>query len=99
MQFVAFTDLGSQETTIDELLSFFDYSDACVYGGREGYEDALYSGQYDIWEECGDTGSLYIVLVTTPADGSFHTLVAVQIVTDADLEALDHILNSFVVSR
>lgn len=98
MEFATFFDLGS-ETTVDELLTLFDFSDSCTYGGREDYADALYTGQYDVWEDCGDAGSLYIVLVTVPENRAFHTLVTVQIVSDADLEALDHILNSFIVSQ
>lgn len=98
MEFAAFFDLGS-DTTVDDLLTLFDFSDSCTYSGREDYADALYTGQYDVWEDCGDAGSLYIVLVTVPEDRSFHTLVTVQIVSDADLEALDHILNSFIVSQ
>jgi hypothetical protein len=37
-------------------------------------------------------------IVAGPEDRSFTVLVLVQMVTDADLEALDRILNSFVVS-
>ena len=83
--------------TEPELLDFFDYSDSCSYGGREAYEDALYSGVYDIWSDCGGTGSLYVVVSVTPESQAYIILVGVQVVTEADLAALDQILNTFVV--
>jgi serine protease Do len=94
-----FFGASSQLGVDDEqgLLDQFDYGDSCTYGGREAYVDALYTGYYDLWSDCGGTGSLYIVLSASPEDQSFIILVTVQVVTDADLDALDHILNSFVV--
>jgi hypothetical protein len=38
-----------------------------------------------------------IVVAAFPDDSSYGVLVAVQVVTDADLVALDEILNSFDV--
>lgn len=79
------------------LLDSYDYSNSCTYDGREAYSDALYSGYYDLWSDCGGTGSLYIVLSASPEARDFIILVSILVATDADLEALDHILNSFVV--
>lgn len=76
----------------------FDYSASCVYDGRYDYSDPVYAGLYDLWTDCGDEGSLFIVLAVLPEDLSYFVLVDVLIVTDADLDALDHILNSFIVS-
>ncbi|MCB9127873.1 MAG: trypsin-like peptidase domain-containing protein [Ardenticatenales bacterium] len=98
MEFVALTSLDS-EMSIDELLSFFDYADQCNNGGRYDYEDPLYTGQYDVWEACGGSDTILVVLATQPADGSFYSVVVVQAVTDADLEALDQILNTFIVAQ
>ncbi|MGH2545223.1 MAG: PDZ domain-containing protein, partial [Ardenticatenaceae bacterium] len=84
----------TEESLLDDLV----FSESCEYGGREPYEDPLYTGFYDTWTNCGGEGALFIVLSAVPADRSFITLVEVQIVSDADLDALDHILNSFVVS-
>lgn len=95
--FGASTDLA--DLTENELLDFFDYSGSCGYGGRERYEDPLYTGYYDLWEDCGNTGSIYIVLSAVPDNRAFIMLVAVQVVSDADLDALDQILNTFVVTE
>lgn len=87
---------ATPDTLLD--LDSFDFSGSCVYGGRAEYSDPVYAGKYDIWTDCGDTGSLYVVLVVMPQDLSYVVMVNVLAVTDADLDALDHILNSFIVS-
>jgi len=98
VEFAALTEMGS-DVTVPSVLDLFDFSDDCTYAGREDYADALYTGQYDVWQDCGGSNAAYIIVATQPDDGSFLTVVAVQVVTDADLEALDRILDSFVVYR
>ncbi len=78
------------------LLDESDYSGACTYAGRFDYSDSLYTGMYDLWTECGDNDSVYMVLYAMPEDSSFVTLVAVQAVTAEDLEALNQILATFL---
>lgn len=83
----------------EELLDFFDYSESCTYGGREPYEDPLYAGIYDLWSGCGGTDTLFVVVAATPESRAYIILVAVQVVTEADLAALDQILNTFIVNE
>ena len=87
-------------TLYDEasLLDVLQRSYDCVYDGRYEYDDGLYSGLYDLYVDCGDVGSVIIELVATPADRSFIIFVQVQAVTDADLDALDRILDTFFVA-
>jgi serine protease Do len=74
-----------------------DYSDSCVYEGRFEYEDPAYSGLYDYYSNCGSAGSNVINVVAFPPDYAYLVWVQTQVVDDADLEALDRILNSFYV--
>jgi len=76
-----------------------DLPDYCVFEGRYDYEDNLYRGAYDIYESCGGRDTSYIVLTATPIDdtGAFLIELEVQVVSDADLEALEKILASFNV--
>lgn len=97
MFFGASIDLASYSE--GELLDIFDYSESCSYGGREPYEDPLYAGEYDLWNGCGGTDTLFVVVAATPESRSYIILVAVQVVTEADLAALDQILNTFVVNE
>lgn len=80
-------------------LDSFDYSASCVYDGRYEYSDPVYAGKYDLWTDCDGSGSIYVVLAVLPEDLSYFVLVDVLAVTEADVDALDHILNSFIVSE
>ncbi|KAA3660844.1 MAG: peptidase S1, partial [Chloroflexi bacterium] len=80
-----------------QLIDQLDFSNDCQYGGREADADQLYSGQYDIWSNCGETGSTYVVLTAVPDDAAFVIHIEAQLVSDADSAAFDEILNSFIV--
>jgi serine protease Do len=70
----------------------------CTLEGRDAYEDPLYTGQYDFYTNCGgEGGSTFVVLAAEPADGSFIMLLQIILVSDADVDALDQVLNTFVV--
>lgn len=82
--------------TVDELLDYYSFPDSCVDGGREPYDDGLYNGSWEIWDSCGGTDTSFVNIVAQPSDGSFMMLVQVQVVTDADLDALDQALATFI---
>ncbi len=82
---------------MSELVDFFDFSDACVLDGRYDYEDAIYTGAYDLYVDCDGIGTVIIVLAAEPADGSHAVLILGQAVTEADLEAMDKVLDTFNV--
>ena len=72
----------------------------CDLDGRYEYEDVLYRGRYDLFTNCGGSeGPLFMVLTAVPVDDPTEYLILfeVQIVDDADLEAVDRILESFEV--
>ena len=73
------------------------YEDNCDLEGRYDYEDEAYEGKYDMWKCGGD--SLVIVLSARPIANpmDFLTLVQVQVVSDADIDALDKIMATFDV--
>jgi serine protease Do len=75
------------------------FSDDCKLDSRYDYEDALYRGKYDVFENCGDSGNVYIVLTAVPIDDpeAFLILVEIQITNEADFEALENILATFQV--
>jgi len=71
----------------------------CSLDGRYDYEDSAFLGAYDVFTNCGSSGSTIIVLSTRPISNqsSFLATVMVQILSDADLDALDEILRTFDV--
>lgn len=88
------------DVTVDDLLDGFDYSADCTYEGRSVYDDGTYSGQYDFWYGCGSgqEGAMILVLGVQPADSSYLALVLIQMLSQADLDAADQILASFIVN-
>jgi len=85
------------DITMGELVDFFDFSADCTYDGRSDYVDPVYTGVYDQYSNCAGEGSVIIVLAAEPAAQNYSVIVLVQAVTEADLDALDHILNTFNV--
>ncbi len=71
----------------------------CSLDGRYDYEDSAFLGAYDVFTSCGTGRSTIIVLSARPINNqtSFLATVMVQILTDADLGALDEILRTFDV--
>jgi len=84
-------------TDMNELADTFDFSDDCQYDGRSDYEDPVYTGVFDLYLECQGTGDALIVLAAEPEDGSYAVIILGQAVTSADLDALDHVLDTFNV--
>jgi serine protease Do len=93
--FGASRQLVTQVST-DELLDMFSWEGACDGPDRDDYDDGLYTGRWDVWENCGGTDTLFVNVAAMPDDQSFMMLVQVQVVNDADLEALDRALSTFI---
>jgi serine protease Do len=85
------------ELDVPGILDLSDFSDVCTLDTRYDYEDPLYTGAYDVYHECGGEGSTFIQLAAEPADGSYILFLQMVLVGDADLEAIDQILNTFQV--
>ena len=66
--------------------------------GVSDYDDGVFAGQYQYWSGCGSSGADYIVLVAVPTDGSYTAVIAAQLLSDADWEALDHAFGTFNVA-
>lgn len=83
---------------IDVTLDEYSFSESCTFEGRSPYSDPLYTGSLDTWTNCGGTGTLMIVVAVSPPDGASLIRVLIQVVSERDLEAADHIFNTFVAS-
>lgn len=80
----------------NSFLDQFDLSDSCTYDGRSDYSDELYTGAYDSYSNCDGTGNSFLVLVVEPEAQNVLIILQVQMVTAADQEALQRILESFI---
>jgi serine protease Do len=92
----AIAQQANETTLLDELQA--NLSSQCTYDGRQPYEDPLYSGQYDLYTDCGGVGATFVVVGAVPEDRAYVIRVAIQANADRDFEALDRILNTFVVT-
>jgi serine protease Do len=86
-----------QSYSVDDLLDYYNWTGECEKDARYDYQDELYTGKYDLWVNCGEEGSSFLVLAAVPENQEFITLVNILITNDADLEAADQILNTFQV--
>jgi len=93
-------EFAANDATLTSLLEGLGASEACPNAtGREDYSDALYTGRYELLTGCEGTDASFAGVVASPEDGSFTVFAGVQLTADADFEALDRILASFVVSQ
>lgn len=95
MQFIASASLAA--ASAEDLLTELAPGE-CTSVERDVYDDGYFTGAYEIFENCGGTSTGWVQVAAHPADQSYGVLVAVQVVSDADLEALDVILQTFNVT-
>lgn len=91
MAFVYLAGLGGQnDSLIDSLLD----GSTCTEDGRDDYDDPVFAGRIS-YSTCPD-GALLVNVVGSPkSNPSDLVVVNVQVITEADLEALDQILYTF----
>lgn len=89
---------GRTAADIDATLDELDLSEGCVYQGRSPYSDVLYTGSLDLYTKCGGGTTSIFVVAVTPTDGSFLARLLIQAVEPRDLDAADHIFNTFVAN-
>lgn len=95
--FVGITALPAASQGPIAWLDAHDYSSACTYEGRTDVSDSTVASAYDVYSACGPQQVALIQMATTPIDGGYLVVVQAQIVSDADLAALDHIIVSAIL--
>ena len=97
---VQFAAAPAAQFAVADVLELFGQSAACTDAGTFDYDDGKFAGRYQIWTDCGGTDTKFVVLGTNATTGDASTTYAtiVQVVTEADLGALDHIMNTFDVT-
>ncbi len=79
-----------------EALRTFAPAGDCTDAGISDYQDAAFLGQYQVWTNCGGTDTIYVILAAVAVNGTqVVSILAAQIVTDADLDALDQAFATF----
>mgnify|MGYP006289970033 CR=1 FL=1 len=76
----------------------FWYEDSCEWVEREDYIDQVYEGAYDFWQ-CGpDAGVVVIGARPSAAPTEYLVLVQIQMISDADVDAMVRIMDTFDVT-
>lgn len=74
-----------------------DLSRQCAHKGRFDYKNQFYAGQYDQFANCATGTPNLLVFTTATADQKSLIMLRIVLVSDADLEAADMIMNTFQV--
>lgn len=82
-----------------DLLDSLDYATSCTYGSRTAYADDRFTGLYDSWTDCGAVKSREYVIVLKSRADDYTFCINGTVITDADWEALDHMIESFTLQR
>lgn len=69
----------------------------CIYKGRFDYQNPFYSGQYDQFTNCASGNPGLLIFTTASPDQKSLILIRIVVASDADLEAVDTIINTFQV--
>ncbi len=96
--FVASRELA-EEYTVDTLLDEQSFWGSCEYQGtREYYNDGLYEGKSEQHDGCGSSGQTTVFVVAAePAERDYIVWVAIQVISDADFDAANRIIETFEV--
>lgn len=68
----------------------------CVSDGSDTYDDSYHLGVYEIFRDCGGVGTSYILVSAQAVDNSYMILVGIQAINEADFDAADRVLGSFI---
>jgi len=82
-------------TDLNAELATYGFAGDCTDGGISDYSDPVFTGKYQVWQDCDGTTNDVVTLVAVPADASYLAVIQAQIATDADLDALQHAFDSF----
>lgn len=97
MVFVASRSVA-QKYNENDLLQLFDLSKDCTKTeSAKPFKTSSYTGLYDVYTKCGGKTTEAVVLTFVPPTRAYVGLVAIQLTSEADYEALDKIIASFQV--
>jgi hypothetical protein len=93
--FAATADRGGED--LNAILAELGPS-GCTDEGTGDYADPVYTGVFQVLSNCGGTSTGIVTVAARNGDGSETAMLLVQLVSDADLAALQTVLNTFNVT-
>ncbi|MCL2802555.1 MAG: S1C family serine protease [Micrococcales bacterium] len=82
----------------DDVLSAFGstFASGCTVGEISDYADGMYTGRFQVYSDCGGTDTVGVVLVTSADAGGHGIVLVAQVLTEADVGALQHAFETFM---
>ncbi|PJJ73347.1 serine protease Do [Diaminobutyricimonas aerilata] len=93
------SDTAATNTTPQEWLDLVAgaaQQGGCQLATHDVFEDGYHTGVFDYYTGCGDNDADYLMVAALANDGSYLTALAVQALTEQDLDAIDHAVGSFI---
>lgn len=81
----------------DSFLSGLEVED-CQFGEQVDYDDGLYAGAYNIWVGCGGGEAMFIDWAAVDRSGDTLISAQFQLATEADIEAVGHVLETLYLT-
>lgn len=97
MYLALWNDFGSADS--EDILDTLNWEEDCVFDARYDIDSDRFTGQYDLWTDCGDVeGSTMATFALFPVDNEDDLLIVyLYMATPDDLRILDPVLNSLTV--
>ncbi len=95
---LVFVALPPQASLDETLAALAPNAGECTDQGIEDYDDGVYTGHFQTFTDCAGTTTTYATVAAMPSDNSYTVVVAMQVVSDVDLEVLDRVLATFSVT-
>jgi serine protease Do len=87
---------GGFDSLLDFLAASANLPNACVSAGKQDYDDGVFVGRFEVWQECANIGTQIVMISAAQADGQ--TIgVQVQLPEGEPIEIAQHIAETFFI--
>jgi hypothetical protein len=87
---------GGFDAVLDFLAGSANLPNACVSAGKDDYTDGVFTGRFEVWQECGGVGTQLVLIVASQADGQTIE-INVQVPPGEPVEIVQHIAETFFI--
>ena len=81
--------------SVEAMIQDLWFGEACTFVEQVVYDDGVYTGLADIYQDCGPEESSFLQIIASPADESFLIEAQFLAVVDRDFDAILTIVDSF----
>jgi serine protease Do len=87
---------GGFDTVLDFLANSVNLPNACVSAGKDDYTDGVFTGRFEVWQECAGIGTQIVLIVASQADGQTIE-INVQLPVGEPVDIVQHIAETFFI--